>query len=89
MTPANVREYASRIHCKSPVPAPSAAEIDGSAMFEIVRSRATTTTDRHVTPSIHHRPARTVTTYMLVANMLVANILAKGRNRKAAGSHAR
>ena len=58
MTTANAREYASTIHCKSRVLACSSAEIDGSAMFRIVRSKATTTTDRHVTPSIHHRPAR-------------------------------
>jgi hypothetical protein len=28
-------------------------------MFRIVRSRLMTITDRHVTPSIHHRLART------------------------------
>src|SRR5262249_16292575 len=56
--------------------------------FKIVRSRATTSTDRHVTPSIHHRPARTLTSGMLATNMLVANIPAKRRNRKAACSYA-
>ena len=31
--------------------------MSGSATFKIVRSRFTTITDRHVTPSIHQRPA--------------------------------
>ncbi len=87
MTPANAREYASTIHCRSLVLACSAAEIDGSAMFKIVRSRATTSTDRLVAPSIH-RPARTGASSTLVANILLTNILAKRRNRKAAGSRA-
>ena len=45
------------IHCRSPVPARKACEIVGSAMFRMVRSRLITITDRHVTPSAHHRCA--------------------------------
>ena len=51
-------------------------------MFKIVRSRDTTTTDREVTPSIHHRPSRTGSSDMLVTNMLVTNILIEWRDRK-------
>jgi len=89
MIPASVSRYASTIHCRSRVLACSAAEMAGSAIFKMVRSRATMTTDKHVTPSIHHRPARASArisaSVMLVANMLITNILVGAAGAQVAG----